>query len=328
MSKVVKSVTRAVSNVVKGVVNVVKAVAAPVVNVVKNVAKAAVEVVKTVAKPVVEAVKAVASSKLGKVVLTAAAIYFGGAALAGAMGTIGTSTSFLSGMGAGVANAASSLSTAWSATMAGNFSQAGSALASGIQGQTAGNLMAGAAGNAGASAVAGATPTVQTAAQMGEGFAADMAASGAKPTSSGLVSGVWNSMGDRTKAAVISGGTQLIGGVVSGIGQQKAMEEQRNYEQQLADQARNRYTSSVDEFLAQAKKGAERYAPGQPPSGAAQSPNYDAVAEARAISERQRQEMEQYYQQQPTGLVARGMQFTQPTTNNNFPIYNPYYFRG
>ena len=59
MSKVVKGVTRAVSKVVKGVAT---------------------------------AVKKVASSKIGKIIMVAAAVYFGGAALLGAMGSTGFST--------------------------------------------------------------------------------------------------------------------------------------------------------------------------------------------------------------------------------------------
>lgn len=347
MSKAVKAVGRAVSSVVTGAVKVVQAVVAPVVNVVKEVAKPVVQVVQAVAKPIVqavaavakpviEAVKSVASSKLGKVVLTAAAVYFGGAALAGGLGTMGTSTSFLSGMGTGVANAASSLSSAWSATMAGNFSQAGSALASGIQGQTAGGLVAGV--NAATPAIGGAvaqngvgafTGATATGLPTVAADAANVLAPTAKAATdaAGAASGGLSPIG---QYGLITGGMQLAGGVISGIGQQKALEDQRSYEQQLAQQSRDRYTSSVDDYLAQATERAARNAKEQTPytGNGTSSLNYDPVAEARSISERQRQQMEQYYQQQPTGLVARGMQYTQPTTNNNFPTYNPYYFRG
>ena len=123
--------------------------------------------------------------------------------------------------------------------------------------------------------------------------------------------------------AAISGGTQLVGGAVQGYGQQKAMEDERNYaEQQLAAQ-RARYESSVQDFSrsANAQRDAareteNRYAPAA----------FDPVAEARAIGERNRAEFEA--RNPTTGLVARGMQFQQPQTNNNFPVYNPYYFRG
>ena len=90
MSKVVSAVGNAVSSVVKGVVNVVKSVASGVGNLVKSIAK----------------------SPLGKALLIAGAVYFGGAALAGGFGSSAAGGSFLSGMGTGVSSAASSLSSA------------------------------------------------------------------------------------------------------------------------------------------------------------------------------------------------------------------------
>lgn len=126
MSKVVKKVGRAIGKVVKGVVN---------------------------------GVKKFAKSKLGKIIIMAAAVYFGGAALMGAMGTSGAAAagglSGLSGAAANVGAAWSSLGTAASAAMGGEFATAGSALASGATGTAAagGSALAG----AGASAATGAT---------------------------------------------------------------------------------------------------------------------------------------------------------------------------
>lgn len=108
MSSVVKAVGNAVSSVVKGAVNVVK----------------------DVAKGVGNFAKQIGSSTLGKAVLLAATIYFGGAAIAGGYGGFATGGAggILSGMGAGVSSAASSLSSAWTSAMAGNFAEAGSTL--------------------------------------------------------------------------------------------------------------------------------------------------------------------------------------------------------
>ena len=298
MSKVVKSVGRAISKVVKGTVN---------------------------------AVKKFAKSKIGRVIITAAAIYFGGAALAGGFGSSAAGGSFLSGMSSGVANAATSLKGAWTAATAGNFTGAGGVtanLGAGFQGTTTALQAA----NAGATPalLGGVTPsapaaTVSAASQNLSIAASDAAfnsaLAGAKtaPASKGLIAGL-SPMG---QYAAITGATQLVGGAVQGIGQQKALEDERAFAEQQRAAQEARYRASVDEFSRTANSQRDaardtenRYAPAV----------FDPVAEARAIGERYRSE---YDARNPTtGLVARGMQFQQPQTNNNFPIYNPYYFRG
>jgi hypothetical protein len=290
----------------------------------------------------VSAVKKFANSKIGRVIITAAAIYFGGAALAGGFGSSAAGGSFLSGMGTGVANAATSLSGAWGSALSGNFSAAGSSLSAGFQGTTtalqaanAGAMTAGmsqaqmlASQNAG---ISGATAATNSAAATAFPASAASAGAGAvsnsalalTPQAAGAGKGLIGSLSPMGQFAAISGGTQLVGGAVQGYGQQKAMEDERNYaEQQLAAQ-RARYESSVQDFSrsANAQRDAaqateNRYAPAA----------FDPVAEARAISERNRAEFDA--RNPTTGLVARGMQFQQPQTNNNFPVYNPYYFRG
>lgn len=210
MSKVVKSVGRAISKVVKGVA---------------------------------KAVRKVAQSKLGRVLIGAAAIYFGGAALMGAMGTSGAAAagglSGLSGAAANIGAAWSSLGTAGSALMGGNLSGAGSAVASGFTGTAAGgSALAGAAGTAvgtaaAAPTVTGAATGATTGATVGAGAGAGTAA-GAGSLGQGLIG-----------AAKINAATQLVGGVVQGAGQQKAMEDQRNYDQQQAQAARDRYNQNV-----------------------------------------------------------------------------------
>jgi hypothetical protein len=51
------------------------------------------------------------------------------------------------------------------------------------------------------------------------------------------------------------------------------------------------------------------------------------MAEAQRISAQRKAEFDARNNPQ-TGLVARGMQYAQPVTNNNFPVYNPAYYRG
>lgn len=311
MSKAVKSVGRAVSKVVKGVTN---------------------------------AVKKVAKSKLGRVLIAAAAIYFGGAALMGAMGTSGAAAagglSGLSGAAANISAAWSSLGTAGSALMSGNLSGAGSAVASGFTGTAAGagSALATSMGGAGGlSATAGGT-TGLTAGAGGTGLTAGSAATGGVGSqlaaiNTGVGAGAGAGAGAAAGggsiaqgligAAKINAATQLVGGVVQGAGQQKALEDERAFAEQQRAAQEARYRASVDEFSRSAnsqrdaaRETENRYAPAV----------FDPVAEARAIGDRYRSE---YDARNPTtGLVARGMQFQQPQTNNNFPIYNPYYFRG
>lgn len=232
MSKVVKSVTRVVSNVVKSAASVIKKVA---------------------------------SSKLGKILVTAAAVYFGGAALAGGFGSSAAGGSFLSGMGTGVANAASSLSTAWGSALSGNFAGAGNALASGFQGQAAGGMttsMAGAGGAAGAgtSGVTQANVGASMGGAQGIGGSANSLSTvgnsiGAGGAGAGVGTGVGAGAGAGAGgmsvgeglmgAAKIQAGTALIGGVMQGKGQADAVADQRAYEERMAQQARGRADQNI-----------------------------------------------------------------------------------
>jgi hypothetical protein len=286
MSKVVRSVGKAISKVVKGVVNTVKKVA---------------------------------KSKLGKIILVAAAVYFGGAALAGGFSSSAAGGSFLSGMGTGVANAASSLSTAWSSALSGNLSAAGSSLSAGFQGTTtalqaanAGALTSGmtqaqmlASQNAG---ISGATAATNSAAATafpagaGVGGGAQLALTPAQVAASkGLIGGL-SPMG---QYAAISGGTQLVGGAIQGYGAQKAQEEQRAYEDQKAADAKKQYNDNVGtnwwdapgdpNQVAQA--GAARYEP-----IAAGDPNSPFAVDSTSFTNRNK------------GLIG-----------NSMPTYNRYY---
>lgn len=161
MSKVVKKVGRAIKKVVKGVVKGVKKVW-----------------------------KKVKESKIGRVVLTAALVYFGGAALAGmwaggsaGAGFMGTLTGGIQGAASGVANAWSGITGATASAVSGNFAQAGSQLAAGAKGQAI-NTATGTITNAAGTAVgtssnfAPATPSSLTNAQ-GQTFISNPNAAGA-----------------------------------------------------------------------------------------------------------------------------------------------------
>lgn len=220
MSKVVKGVTRAVKGVVKGVSKVVK----------------------SVAKGVSGVVKKIAGSKLGKVLLAAATIYFGGAALMGAIGGAGASTGFLGtiggaikGAGAGIANAWTGLTGAAGAAMGGNFGAAGSSLSQGFMG--AGSAGAGAAGGiqavgmnlpAGVQASGAMTAPVGSSAVAGQPLASAASGGGLVNTAANTAAnpGFW---GTNSGAATIMAGGQLAGNVLSGVGQQKALEDERAF---------------------------------------------------------------------------------------------------
>jgi hypothetical protein len=227
MSKVAKSVGRAVSKVVKGVTNVVKKVA---------------------------------SSKLGKVLIAAAAIYFGGAALTGAMqgasagsGFLGTISSAVEGAATGIGNAWSSLGTAASQAVGGNFANAGNALSTGFQGGTASMVdgaMVSQPLSIASAPITPAAPTVPSTAPT-SGLDVNSLIGKAPPQMSvpGLnvpaapPSGMIEKMmaSQYTAPALISGGTQLIGGAMQGY---SAQQQQKKQEQMAADE-RNRYNTNV-----------------------------------------------------------------------------------
>lgn len=245
MSKVVKGVGRAIGNVVKGVANVVKKVA---------------------------------SSKFGKILVGAALVYFGGAALMGGFSGAaagGGLSGALSGAAQGVANAWTSLTGAASSALGGKFAQAGSQLSAGIQGtttalqgQTAASALnpvvneALAARTPGAYAQAlgpgaSAAPGSQAAmladqtsvfGRMGLSGTADAAAgAGASGGGSGIISRAASAFGKlspQAQAAAITGGTQLAGGLIQGYGMQRAQDEQ----QRLSEEQKATYNRNISGF--------------------------------------------------------------------------------
>jgi hypothetical protein len=269
-------------------------------------------------KGVGDIAKSIYESPIGRALIIAGAVYFGGAALAGGFGTVGTSTSFLSGMGTGVAEAAGSLSSAWGLAAEGNFGSAASTLGnswgsayragagiSDVAANTVGNVaaaqgaqiipeagvagptpMAGGYGsgmNAGAAAappppipsVAAGLPDAQLAVNSAgisqQGALNSLAAPGGVPPVGGTPP--WYSQAldyltpksDLAKYGLISGATQVAGHVISGIGQEQAAREQREYEAEQLRKAQEMRNANV---------GADLFAPGQyaPAPGPAPAP--------------------------------------------------------
>jgi len=209
---------------------------------------------------VVEGVKKVAKSKLGKAILIAAAVYFGGAALMGGLNASAAGGSFLSGMGTGLSSAATGISNAFSAIAGGNLSGAGTALSQGFTG-TAGTAAAqGASAAAQGAAVANAaqlapgvgssigsgsvlsgtaaSPYALTASPTAASFVGQAAGSGAA-ANTGIISKMMASQ--YAAPALISTGGQLIGGAMQGYGAQKQYEEQKK----LAADERARYNTNI-----------------------------------------------------------------------------------
>ena len=230
MSKVVKGIGRAISGVVKGVTNVVKKVA---------------------------------KSKLGKILITAAAIYFGGAALQGAMqgasagsGFLGSISSGLSGAAQGVANAWTSLGTAASQAIGGNFANAGNALSTGIQGGSA-TMAEGALVTQPLSiASAPIAPPTSTPTAPPTGRVDINALIGKTPpqmsvpglnvpptTPPGLLASAMSS--PYTAPAMIMSGTQLVGGAMQGYGAQQEAKRQEQRQDQMTADARAKYNTNV-----------------------------------------------------------------------------------
>jgi hypothetical protein len=229
MAKVVKGIGRAVSGVVKGVTKAVSGVV----------------------KGVTNAVKKIVSSPIGKAILMAGAVYFGGAAIMGAMGgasagtgIMGTLSGGLKGAMAGIGNAWTGLKAAGGAAMAGNFGQAGSSLWGGMSGA----YSAGQGAVATLAQPAGGLLTQQTtngynlAFQPG-GAAPAVPAGGAPAAGGDLAKAV-------TRSAMINAGSQLAGNVMTG------MAEEAKYKEELKQEAlaRQRHNDNV---------GARLFADGQ-----------------------------------------------------------------
>lgn len=257
-------------------------------------------------KGVMKAVKKVAKSKLGKIILVAAAVYFGGAALMGAMGTTtaaGAAVSGLEGAMTGISNAWTSLGTATSQALSGNFANAGSALSTGIQGGSA-TMVDGALVSNLSSAV---QPAVTTPGKLANGLPINptdaqindylFKAGTTPPRVPGAGGGGWFSgLSPLGQAAVVSGGTQLIGQTVSGIGNQMAARDARLER----EQAQARYKDNIGTSL-------WGDVPADPTGGVA-SLSADPTEQSRLIAERYGQQL----RSQPMGLIGQSMWSPRP----------------
>lgn len=222
--------------------------------------------------------KEIYSSDIGKAIIIAGAIYFGAAALSGGFGSAGAGGSFFSGMGTGVASAADSMALAWETSSLGPLGNAWGA--AGDAGANAARYAAGsglsaapatvvdaaftpattvasapAAAPAATSGVPGVlnpaaattyTPVVETAAGAG-------APAATQPWYSQALDYI-TPESDLAKYGLISGATQIAGGVIQGMGQDQAAKEQREYEAAQLKAAQD---------LRNANVGAELFAPGQ-----------------------------------------------------------------
>ena len=227
MSKVVKSVGRAISGVVKGVTKAVSGLV----------------------KGVTKAVFGILKSPVGKALLMAGTVYFGGAALMGAMGGASAGTGIMGTIGgafkgatAGIGNAWAGLKAAGGAVMAGNLSGAGGSLWGGMSGAYSAGQGAVAAANIaqgggllanGGSLVGGLsnnahTAAMQAAQQAGQQQLINHGGQGA------LAKAV-------TRSAMINAGSQLAGNVISGMG------EEAKYKEDLRQEAlaRERHNQNV-----------------------------------------------------------------------------------
>ena len=185
--------------------------------VVKGIGRAIGKVVKGIGK----AVNSVVKSKIFKVILTAAAVYFTAGAALGAIGGASAGTGFLgtlsgavSGAGAGLTSAMNGLSGAFTALGSGSLSGAASSLSGGLSGASA----------AGSAAVSGVMPGVGSSAFLGG--AAPIAPVGAAPGTLDLVgSTAWGSAPGSTLGvatpgnfgALTAGPTSGGGGFMSGL---------------------------------------------------------------------------------------------------------------
>ena len=228
MSKIVKGIGRAISKVVRGVVNIVKSIA---------------------------------KSRIGKILIGAAALYFGVPMLAGAFGGaaagaaagqgfLGTIGGALSGA---VSGAAAGISQAWAGltgatSLASGFSPSAAMTAGGASVVPAATAAAPMAVQAAApNAITNAALAESAAGGVGYGASSatpgfmqgfNAAAGAAKP---GLISGVWESMGPYGKAAAISTGGQLIGGAMQAYG----MSQEQKRQERLADEQLRTYNTNV-----------------------------------------------------------------------------------
>lgn len=200
MSRVVRSVTRAVGRVVNGVGNVVA--------------------------------KVTGSKTLGRIaraVAVAATIYFGSAAIMGGIGGMSAGgAGFFSGAGTGIANAWTGLKAAGSAAMGGNFAQAGSHLGAGIQGNVVPPPGVVPAGQLSPLSVADPTSpfNIEAGVQPSGAFTQPVTNQIINPGAP-IKPSIWRT---NTGAATVIAAGNIGAGLIEGAGKDAALKDQRAYE--------------------------------------------------------------------------------------------------
>jgi hypothetical protein len=228
--------------------------------VVRGVKRAVGKVANGIAKVVTKVTGSKTLGKIAKVLAVAATIYFGGAAIMGAVGgaTAGAAagtgwfSGAVTGAGAGISNAWTGLKLAGSAAMSGNFAQAGSSLKTGFTGANAAGATAVNAANMASTGVNLATATPAEVQRFTDGYntlsgAGNQASNIAQTTANippganiptGGKPGFFSS--DLAKHAAITGGLQIGAGLIQGRGEQQALEAAQAREDALrAEQDRN-----------------------------------------------------------------------------------------
>jgi hypothetical protein len=295
MSKVVKKVTRTVSKVVKGVSKAVKGVV----------------------KGIGGALKKIAGSKIGKVLLAAATIYFGGAAIMGAMGGAGASSGFFNTIAGAVKGAGAGISSAWTGltgavTGGGLGSLQSGFMGAGEMGRAAalGSNVATGVSTAGMQGMSQAQAlNAQNVGMQGAGQATQTALGSVAPSAATQAGGAGSQLVNTgaqkagffsdplVKYGAITSAAQLGAGALEGYGQEKALRDQ--------ERRANENMSTQFEF-GDPREGDPQFSGGTGTSGFASMPRRDLPE--LALLERR-------------GLVAGNMTFG----NRNMPVYNPAY---
>lgn len=208
-------------------------------------------------------------SDIGKAIIIAGAIYFGGAALAGGFGTMGTSASFLSGMGAGVSSAATSLQAAWAASSLAPIGSAWSSAYGAGEGLAAAAPAAATLSSSAPAALeqsqvaaaaapppvapppvapppVGAAPGASTVGNYSLGNASvpqiTQAGASLPPVNQPWYSKALDAVTPKSELAqygLINAATSTVGNVISGIGNKQAMEDQQAYETRMLQEKRD-----------------------------------------------------------------------------------------
>lgn len=233
--------------------------------------------------------KQIYDSDVGKAIIIAGAIYFGGAALSGGFGSYGAGGSFFSGMGTGVASAADSIALAWTESSLGPLGNAWGA--AGDAGANAARFTAGSGLTVAPSAASAAAAPPVAPAPAAAVAPAPTASLGAPPPTVAAAPGgttvgtyslgnasvpqitqasaslppvdqSWYSKAidyvtpksELAKYGLISGATQLAGGLIQGAGQEQAAKDEREAQEAALKAAQD---------LRNANMSAELFAPSQ-----------------------------------------------------------------